>query len=393
MNNPGNSSTDARAQLLVVDDNEMNRDMLSRRLQRKGYEVTCAEDGQRALDLIGERSFDLVLLDIMMPGIDGNEVLVEVREHHAAADLPIIMATAKDDTGDIVNSLKLGANDYVTKPLDFPVVMARVQTQLALKEANDALRSAHERMKRDLDAAAEVQQAMMPQAPPIATGYSFGWEYQPCDELAGDTMNLIRFDDRHLGIYVVDVSGHGVPAALLAMSVTHSLSHRGDDSATVDAAIVPPVTVVDRLNDHFQMSRQAGRYFTLTYGVLDHAQHVFRYVTAGHPGPIVLRRGEPAESIESPSFPVGIVPAGDYEESTASLEPGDRLYLFSDGLIEEFNADSEQFGSERLRAAIDAGRDLELGDSLRQIVQALREWCAGSQFSDDVTILGMERAE
>ena len=121
--------------LLVVDDNEMNRDMLSRRLRRKGYGVEVAEDGAKALELVAGQPVDLVLLDIMMPGIDGIQVLRELRQKHSQAELPVIMATAKADSADVVEALELGANDYVTKPLDFPVVLARVQAQLRTKAA------------------------------------------------------------------------------------------------------------------------------------------------------------------------------------------------------------------------------------------------------------------
>ncbi len=121
--------------LLVVDDSEMNRDMLARRLVRRGYTVAAAENGRQALDMIAAESYDLIVLDIMMPGLSGLEVLEELRQHYAPSELPVIMATAKDQSEDIVLALRLGANDYVTKPLDFPVVLARVQTQLSLKRA------------------------------------------------------------------------------------------------------------------------------------------------------------------------------------------------------------------------------------------------------------------
>jgi adenylate cyclase len=133
--------------LLVVDDDEMNRDMLSRRLERRGYIVASAADGQRALEMIETQTFDLVLLDIMMPGISGLEVLRILRERHPMADLPVIMATAKDQSGDIVEALKLGANDYVTKPLDFPVVLARIQTQLSLKRAMEEIQRLAEQLE------------------------------------------------------------------------------------------------------------------------------------------------------------------------------------------------------------------------------------------------------
>jgi class 3 adenylate cyclase len=125
----------AQGSLLVVDDNEMNRDMLARRLERRGYTVAVAADGYQALAMIEAQQFDLVLLDVMMPGLSGLDVLKTLRQRYAMADLPVIMATAKDQSADIVAALQLGANDYVTKPLDFPVVLARTQTQLSLKRA------------------------------------------------------------------------------------------------------------------------------------------------------------------------------------------------------------------------------------------------------------------
>jgi DNA-binding response OmpR family regulator len=121
--------------LLVVDDDEANRDLLSRRLTRKGYEVSVAEDGSRAIGLVRGQPFDLVLLDVVMPGLSGLEVLQELRQSHPATELPVIMVTAKNESGDIVEALRLGANDYVSKPLDFPVVLARIQAQLSLKRA------------------------------------------------------------------------------------------------------------------------------------------------------------------------------------------------------------------------------------------------------------------
>ncbi|PYQ49522.1 MAG: adenylate/guanylate cyclase domain-containing response regulator [Acidobacteria bacterium] len=126
--------------LLVVDDNELNRDMLSRRLRSRGYEVVTAEDGQNALDLVKSRRFDLILLDIMMPVLSGLDVLKVIRATYSVAELPIIMATAKDQGTDVVEALRMGANDYVTKPLDFPVVLARAETQLSLKRAMEEIK-------------------------------------------------------------------------------------------------------------------------------------------------------------------------------------------------------------------------------------------------------------
>jgi adenylate cyclase len=136
--------------LLVVDDNELNRDMLSRRLRSRGYAVVTADDGPKALELVKREKFDLILLDIMMPGISGIDVLKVIRERYTVAELPVIMATAKDQGTDVVEALTLGANDYVTKPLDFPVVLARVENQLSLRRAMQEIkRLANELEKRN----------------------------------------------------------------------------------------------------------------------------------------------------------------------------------------------------------------------------------------------------
>src|SRR3954451_18222424 len=172
--------------LLVVDDNELNRDALARLLQRQGYSGVVAKNGQQALEALGEQGVDLVLLDVTMPGLSGLEVLKVIRRMDSALALPVIMVTAKSQSADVVEALELGANDYVTKPLDFPVVLARIRTQLSLKRAvgqvteleqrldarnrelqalSSRLASANEQAGRDLEAAALVQKASLP-APP-----------------------------------------------------------------------------------------------------------------------------------------------------------------------------------------------------------------------------------
>ena len=173
--------------LLVVDDDEANRDLLSRRLERTGYAVTVAESGRQAIELVRTRPFDLVLLDVMMSGLSGLEVLRQLRQAYPATELPVIMATALTDSEDVVQALHMGANDYVSKPLDFPVVLARIQAQLSLKRAmedvrrlerslaernedlvraNGRLAEANRRMQRDLRAAARIQETFLPRGEP-----------------------------------------------------------------------------------------------------------------------------------------------------------------------------------------------------------------------------------
>ena len=387
--------SDMQGKLLVVDDNEMNRDMLSRRLSRRKHTVRTAENGQQALDLIEKESFDVVLLDIMMPGISGIEVLKRLRESYSAADLPIIMATAKSESEDIVEALKLGANDYVTKPLNFPVVLARVGTQLLLKNSQDALKSAHDRMKNDLDAAAEIQQMLLPHNLPEIDSLKIAWKFYPCDELAGDFLNIFQLSENEIGIYIVDVMGHGVPAALLSFSVSRNLSPLGGpDSIVLNSGDTPgavsPVEVLTKLNTLYPFDTNKDRFFTMLYGVLDIRDNQFRYASAGHPGPLIVSSDQSVQEISGKGFPIGIVDKPDYEQTRITLKPGDRMYLYSDGFIEEINKDGKHFDINRFQESIKDNYSFTLDKSIENTVNAIMSWHGSKNLSDDLSIIGIQ---
>jgi len=387
--------SDIQGIILVVDDNEMNRDMLSRRLARRKHTVITAKNGQEALDLIGKKSFDLIILDVMMPGISGIEVLKILRESFSATDLPIIMATAKSESEDIVEALKLGANDYVTKPLNFPVVLARVGTQLSLKNSQDALKSAHDRMKLDLDAAAEIQQKLLPYNLPEIDPFVIAWKFYPCDELAGDFLNIFQLNENEIGIYIVDVMGHGVPAALLSFSVSRNLFPlAGPDSIVLNSGdtpgVVSPAEVLTKLNTLYPFQTNKDRFFTILYGVLDIRNGQFRYSSAGHPGPLIISSDQSVKEIRSAGFPIGIVGEPDYKETTITLDPGDRMYLYSDGFIEERNKDGDLFDINQLQESIKRNYPLTLVKSLENTVNAIMAWHGSEHLSDDLSIIGVE---
>jgi len=389
-------SEENSGRLLVVDDNEMNRDMLSRRLQRRGYSVEMADGGVAALQAIESDTFDLILLDIMMPDIDGMEVLTRLRETYTQTDLPIIMATAKDDSSDIVEALKLGANDYVTKPLDFSVVHARVANALAHKRAAEALKAANERIQHDLEAAARVQQALLPDEAPLVEGVEFTWIYQPCDQLGGDALNIFKLDEHHVALYVLDVSGHGVPSALLSVAVGHQLaqlfaqhgSHSGSSNETDNGNLINPAQLATKLNALFPMDAKARLYFTLVYGVLDTQTREFSFVSAGSPGPAIIHADGSTEVHDIPAVPIGMFPESEYENTVIKLQAGDRLYLHSDGFHEERHAESrELFERERMLEVLAGKRTDSLKQSVTSLVDAVVEWRGDAHLSDDATIV------
>ena len=396
--------------LLVVDDDEPNRDMLSRRLRRRGYKVEVAEDGTRALAMLDDqhRRIDLVVLDIMMPGLNGLEVLEILRRGRSSSDLPVIMATARDQSEDIVRALELGANDYVTKPLDFPVVLARIETHLTMKRAvdeavrlerrlaerNRELEKVNARMTRDLRAAARVQGTFLPKAPPPVPGAAFAWVFRPCEELAGDGLNVFPLDDRRVGLYVLDVSGHGVASALLSVSVVRTLAPPSDP-ATILARDgrnpVSPAEVAAELNRRFPFDADTSQFFTILYGVLDVATGSFEYVSAGQPGPIVLSPDGTPTVLDGRGVPIGLA-EGPYEDRGVVLGPGDRLILYSDGIPEAMGPADTTFGEARLLDALRRGRAMPLDASLDALCREVEAWCGDAGPRDDISLLAVEIA-
>jgi len=399
--------------VLVVDDDENNRDLLTRRLRRLGYEVVMAHDGESALDIIGRTPFDVILLDVMMPGIDGFEVLRRIRATRPATDLPVIMATAKDHSEDVVHALGLGANDYVTKPLDFPVVSARIQTQVSLKRAveqvrqlkhrlaerNRDLESANARMTRDLRAAARIQEALLPRSSPDVPGLGFAWSFRPCEELAGDGLSAIKLDSRRVALYVLDVSGHGVASSLMSVSLGRLLSppsdassilvRGGDGPDRLDA--VRPAEVAGRLNRLFPFEVETEQYSTLVYGVLDSEAREFHYTLAGHPSPVLLPAEGPARFLPGRGFPIGLADGSHkFAEWTEPIRFGDRIYLYSDGIPEAVNPAGQPFGNDRLLRMVEAGRSEPLCSVVNDLVAEIEGWSGATGVRDDVSVLAVE---
>lgn len=399
----------------MVDDDESNRESLRRRLERRGYSVTVAANGQAALNCVAAAAFDLIILDVMMPGISGLDVLKQLRAVYSPAQLPIIMATAKDQSENVVEALDLGANDYVTKPLDFAVVSARVRTHLQLKQsvdrilalesnlrmrnaelqrANIKLLMAAERTSHDLQAAAKVQQAFLPHANPHIVGARFSWVFEPCAELAGDSLNVVQLDNNTVGLYVLDVSGHGVAASLLAVAVTRLLSpsaggeslvlHMGADGIPHPAG---PSEVATHLNQSFPIDA-THQFITLFYAVYNSQTHKLTYVSAGHPGAVRVSRGSAPVILNGTGLPIGV--GDEYEHQTVHLQGGDRIYLYSDGVTEAMNAERMLFGTDRLLSSLSTASEVPLTESISRIQTEIARWRGGASPRDDISILGME---
>ena len=391
--------------ILLVDDQPGNLQILMQTLKGCGYRLLIATGGENALAIAEKAHPELILLDIMMPGVDGYEVCKRLKQDPATADTSVIFLSALDETGDKVKGFELGAVDYIAKPFQAEEVIARVDTHLkirrlerSLSEQNRELERINQRMKRDLEAATRVQQALLPSVLPKLSGIKAAWEFQPCDELAGDALNIYKLDERYVAMYVLDVSGHGVPAALLAVTVTRSLMPNTDRASLVtdfDAEsgalfLVSPCEVANRLNAIFQMEQNAMLYFTLVYGVLDTYTNSLRFVAAGHPGPIHVACGDTVRIFDSPAVPIGVLDAAGYQEREIVLKTGDRIFFHSDGVNEERNAGGEEFGRDRVCRVLAESRTDTLEGSLKRLLAEVTAWRGGESFRDDISILALE---
>lgn len=267
-----------------------------------------------------------------------------------------------------------------------------------LTRLNEQLEDANGRMERDLQAAARIQHSLLPSGEKNISGHDVAWRYIPCDELAGDFLNFFQLDENHIAIYVVDVSGHGVASSLLSVTVARSLTPQVTTSSILakpgdsgEVIVTSPAGVAEELNRRFPMEQQGNLYFTMFYGVVDVRSGEVRYVSAGHVPPILLPAdGGPAQILPAEGFAVGWMEDIDMDEEFVTIRPGDRLFLFSDGVPEAMDADLEELGDERVLETINETRGKSLDDAVQHIKEVVDQWCRVNGPKDDVSILAIE---
>ncbi len=272
------------------------------------------------------------------------------------------------------------------------------KTNEELVELNAEISRINAHMVRDLDAAAKVQRSLLPADDVTLQGLNIAWRYVPCQSLAGDFLNIFQLDEERVGLFVVDVSGHGVPSSLMAVTVGRFLTSKVSDSSILvrqaadgGVVVVRPAEVATQLNRLFQADEFSGLYFTMLYGVLHVPSGRLDYASGGHPAIVrIPAAGGPPEFHGAEGFPIAFVPEVEYEQKSLQLQPGDRIYLYSDGVPEAMDKDQEPYGDEKMAAFLDGGRAGPLETSVTGLLSSVEEWCRPKGPLDDVTILGVE---
>jgi serine phosphatase RsbU (regulator of sigma subunit) len=372
----------SECRILIVDDAEANVDILVNAL-RDDYKLSVAIDGESALRSVQKNLPDLVLLDIMMPGIDGYEVCRRLRAADATRDLPIMFLTSLEDVKDKARGFEVGANDYVTKPFEILEVQARVRSLLKAKSYADAVKEA---AARDLRIAREIQMGILPADVAFTvrgTGLDAYACLEPAQQVGGDFYDVLRLGDQRVMVAVGDVSGKGIPAALF-MAVTTTLLR------ALARQCASPDEILRRLNDELLEQNPRGMFVTLQLLIIDTSTRKVACASAGHHSAVLLSPGEPPRPVIASSGRVaGLLPANPVGCETIHLQPGQTLLLFTDGVSEAMDVDGQLYGEERLLAhlASDPGHDAQA--TTTSVFNAVRRYAEGAKQSDDITLVAV----
>jgi sigma-B regulation protein RsbU (phosphoserine phosphatase) len=390
--------------ILLVDDDRSVRALIEHELIRQGHSVVAVSDGMLAWEAILQEPFDLLISDWEMPEIDGLDLCRLVRSMDPGLYIYTILISSYATDEDIVAAFEAGADDFVSKPIHFPILLARIRAgerlvrlerELArrsetLLETNLRLQEARTTMDRDLQAGAELQHTLLPPPQYCPAGYASAWLYRPHSIVAGDMLNLFERDENTLVFYLFDVVGHGIRSALLTVSITKMLTSPGRFTESMAPSLASAEAMLQSLNDRFQ-SVDTSQYFTLVYGTIDRATGLVHLGQAGHPPPVLVRPDGTSSHVGEGGIPIGWLPDTDFATYDFELAPGGRLVVYSDGVSECENPEGEMFGKERLAAHFVEMRHLPLADSVAALERKLDAWAHGARIADDVSLLAIER--
>ena len=389
MNNP--------PRILIVDDEPYNVDYLQQELSDRDFELIAAFDGRAALEKIRAASPDLVLLDIMMPVMDGFAVLAQIKADAATRDIPVIVISANDDLKSVVKGIQMGADDYLPKPFEPTILHARISSSLERKRLRDQEQLYLKSLERELEIGREIQQGFLPAELPRADGWEIAAYFKAAREVAGDFYDAFNLPDGTIALVIADVCGKGVGAALF-MTLFRSLIRAAAtaDYFTRETDAQDPVAArlersISLANDYIATTHnEAGMFATVFFGILDPKCGLLTYVNAGHEPPVIVRAGATQERLTRTGLAVGLMAGFKFAQKTCQLEKGDLFFTFTDGAPECKNPREEFFERERLLALLDPKTE-SVEALLHEIETQLHDHIAEAEQFDDITLLAARR--
>jgi phosphoserine phosphatase RsbU/P len=372
---------DEKKTVLVVDDAPANIQIVNSIL-KDIYKIRIATSGAKALELVKVTPApDLILLDVMMPEMDGYEVCTRLKLDPETRDIPVIFLTGQTEVEDETKGFDVGAVDYIHKPFSPAVVKARVQTHLVLRGIREQLAQQLLTIQKELETARQIQLSILPSVIPKIEGLDIAARYIPMTSVAGDFYDFILVDEKHIGILVADVSGHGMPAALIASMLKIALSSQVAHAAD-------PAQVLSGLNQAL-CGKFQHHFVTAAYLFVDMQNRTLTYAGAGHP-PLLLWGGSKAvRSVEENGLFLGKFSFATYSSVELPLKAGDRILLYTDGIPETANPAGVEFGTDGFKQFLETEQSTSADNFADQLLGELSRWSArglATDLDDDITI-------
>ena len=373
--------------ILVIDDDGVIQTFLSRALQKE-YEVFVASDGEEGLKQARQLKPAMIICDWMMPGIDGLEVCRQIKLNPQLSTTFFILLTSLGSVEDRVKGLDAGADDFLCKPIEINELKARVRAGMRLHQLSHDLQAQKQLLEMELAEAADYVRSLLPEffiSPKLAIDFRF----LPSRRLGGDGFDYYWLDNDHLMLYLLDVAGHGLRAALPSLSVIHLLRSRGLSQVNY----YQPNQVLQGLNQVYQISPKNDKYFTIWYGIYDQKQQQLTYASAGHPPAVLLTKKPFGQMIETrlkaPGFPIGMFPEAEYTNQVQSLNLPSSLYLFSDGIYEIDCADGRMWGLENFIQSL-RNYHCNYAKNLDNFIEEIQALQFDGNFNDDLSIMQVD---
>ncbi|MDX2166676.1 MAG: fused response regulator/phosphatase [Deltaproteobacteria bacterium] len=378
-----------RIVVLLIDDQRIVGEAVRRMLAAESDIALHHEmDPAQAVTRAAELEPTVILQDLVMPGIDGLTLLRTFRDNEATRQVPLIVLSSKEEPKTKAEAFALGASDYLVKLPDKVELVARIRhhsnahiAALQRNEAYAALVASQQALAAELAEAADYVRSLLP--PPLRGPITTAWEFVSSTSLGGDGLGYGDLDADHFAMFLLDVTGHGVGAALLSVSAMHAIT--AQTLPGVDFR--DPVAVLGGLNDAFPMERHNNMYFTIWYGVLHRPSRTLRYASAGHPPAVVLADGHAPQRLRTEGMPVGSLPDLPFASATATLPPRARLYLCSDGAYEITRPDGGMMRFDEFVALLAARGEPDGAARLAAVVAAVRAEQGKPTFEDDLSLL------
>ena len=371
--------------VLLVDDEPANLQIVNSIL-KDTYKTRIATNGAKALELANQDPApDLILLDVMMPEMDGYEVCSRLKSDDRTRDIPVIFLTGQTEIDDETRGFEVGAVDYIHKPFSPAVVQARVRTHLVLRGIRNQLASQLQTIQSEMATARQIQLSILPREIPAIKGLEIAARYIPMTAVAGDFYDFIQIDEKRIGILVADVSGHGMPAALISSMLKIALD--GQTECASD-----PASVLAGLNKAL-CGKFQGHFVTAVYVVVDVEKQSIFYAGAGHPPLIFMDHsaGKARDFVENGLF-LGFFPEATYSAVEIPFTAGDWGVLYTDGIPEMTDPSDEQFGLDRFKQCLQDHHDLTAAQFIDALLAELSQWsdvASGREPEDDITLLAI----